>query len=59
MYIKMRKPFLDVIASPSSYVPPSVGQSVQWVSELIDSFRFGDSYRISELCKLVKDVRIV
>ena len=29
----MRKPFLDVIASPSSYVPPSVGQSVQWVSE--------------------------
>ena len=43
--------FLDAIASPSSYPSQSVGQ---WVSEsVIDSFRFGDSYRISELCELV------
>ena len=39
--------FLDAIASPSTYPSQSVGQSV------IDSFRFGDSYRISELCELV------
>ena len=35
--------FLDAIASPSTY-------PCQWVS---DSFRFGDCYRIYELCKLV------
>ena len=35
--------FLDAIASPSTY-------PCQWVG---DSFRFGDSYRISELCELV------
>ena len=41
-----RAQFLDAIASPSPY--PS-----QWVSEsVIDSFKSGDSYRISELCKL-------
>ena len=38
---------LDAIGSPNTYPCQSVGQ---WV---IDSFRFGDSYRISELCKLV------
>ena len=43
--------FLDATASPSTY-------PCQWVSEsvsgsVIHSFRFGDSYRISELCKLV------
>ena len=38
--------FLDAIASPSTYPCQWVSQSVsQWV----DSFRFGDSYRISEL----------
>ena len=37
--------FSDAISSPSTYL--SVGQSV------IQSFRFGDSYRISELCELV------
>ena len=36
-------PFLDVIASPSTYPCQSVG-----------SFRFGDCYCISELCELVK-----
>ena len=41
-----RAQFLDAIASPSPY--PS-----QWVSEsVIDSFKSGDSYRISELCEL-------
>ena len=40
--------FLDAIASPSNYPCQSVSGSV------IDSFRFGDSYRISELRKLVK-----
>ena len=35
--------FLDAIASPSTYPCQSVG----------DSFRFGDSYRICELCELV------
>ena len=35
-------PFLDVIASPSTYPCQSV-----------DSFRFGDCYCISELCELV------
>ena len=39
--------FLDAIASPSTYPCQSMGQ---WVS---DSFRFGDSYCISELCELV------
>ena len=39
--------FLDTIASPRSYPCQSVGE---WV---INSFRFGDSYRISELCELV------
>ena len=39
--------FLDAIASPSTYHCQWVGQ---WVS---DSFRFVDSYRIFELCKLV------
>ena len=39
--------FLDAIASPSSYPCQSVGE---WV---IGSFRFGDSYRIFELCELV------
>ena len=39
--------FLDAIGSLSSYPCQSVGQ---WV---IDSFRFGDSYRISELCEFV------
>ena len=44
--------FLDVIASPSTY-------PCQWVSQWGDSFRFGDSYRISELCELVfKDLMI-
>ena len=40
---------LNVIAvTPvSQWVSESVSQSV------IDSFRFGDSYRISELCELV------
>ena len=39
------------ITSPSSYSCQSVGQ---WLSDwVIDSFRFEDSYRISELCKLV------
>ena len=48
--------FLDAIASPSSYPCQSVGQ---WVSQwVIDSFRFGDSYRISELCEIVKYVSI-
>ena len=37
----------DVIASPSTYPCQWVGEWVIW------SFRFGDSYRISELCKLV------
>ena len=37
--------FLDAIASPIIYPRQSVGH---WVS-----FRFGDSYRISELCELV------
>ena len=37
--------FLDAIASPSTYPCQSVG----------DSFRFGDSCRISELCELVYD----
>ena len=38
-------PFLDAIASPSTYPCQSLGESV------IHSFRFGDSYcnRISEL----------
>ena len=39
--------FLDAIASPSTYPCQWVGESVS------DSFRFGDSYRISELCELV------
>ena len=39
--------FVDAIASPSTYPCQSV---VEWV---IDSFRFGDSYRIFELCELV------
>ena len=39
--------FLDAIAPPSTYPCQSVGGSVS------DSFRFGDSYRISELCELV------
>ena len=43
--------FLDAIASPSSY--PCQWLS-EWVSQsVIDSFRFGDSYCISELCELV------
>ena len=42
-----KKPLLDAIASPSTYPCQSVGE---WV---IDSFRFGDSYLISELCELV------
>ena len=36
--------FLDAIASPRMY-------PCQWV---IDSFRFGDSYSIPELCELVQ-----
>ena len=44
--------FLYAIASPSTYPCQSVGQ---WVSQwVIDSFRFGDSYPISELCDLAK-----
>ena len=39
--------FVDAIASPSTYPCQSVGE---WV---IDSFRFGDSYRMSELCELI------
>ena len=39
--------FLDEIASPNTYPCQSVGQSVG------DSFRFGDSYHISEFCELV------
>ena len=47
--------FLDAIASPSSYPCQSVGQ---WVSQsVIDSFRFGDSYRTSELCELVNNAK--
>ena len=43
--------FLDAIASPGPYPCQWVGQ---WVSgSVIKSFRFGDSYRISELCELV------
>ena len=42
--------FLDAIASPLALTPVS-GSVSEWV---IDSFRFGDSYRISELCELVK-----
>ena len=38
--------FLDAIASTTTYPCQSVGESVN------HSFRFGDSYRISELCKL-------
>ena len=41
--------FLDPIASPSTY-------PCQWGS---DSFRFGDSYRISKLCKLVSLLLLV
>ena len=41
--------FLDAIASPSSYPCQSVGQ---WVSEWVI-----DSYRISELCELVKSCK--
>ena len=46
-YLFVFPSFLDAIASPSSYPCQSVSQ---WV---IHSFRFGDSYRISELCELV------
>ena len=43
--------FLDAMASPSTYPCQWVSQ---WVSgSVIDSFRLGDSYRISELCELV------
>ena len=45
------QPFLDAIASPSTYPCQWVGQSVS--GSVIHSFRFGDSYRISELCELV------
>ena len=38
--------------SPSTYSCQSVSGSVSAVG---DSFRFGDSYRISELCELVED----
>ena len=48
-----QKYFSDAIASPSSY-------PCQWVSQsVIDSFRFGDSYRISELCELVSTVKVL
>ena len=51
LYAHYRPFFLDAIASPSTYPYQSVGE---WVSDwVIDSFRFGDSYRISELCELV------
>ena len=50
---KSQKRFLDEIASPSSYPCQSVSGSV------IDSFRFGDSYRISELCELVLFLHIL
>ena len=43
--------FLDAIASPTSYPCQCASQSVS--QSVIDSFRFGDSYRISELCELV------
>ena len=47
--IDWRCPFLDAIASPSTYTYPS-----QWVGQSVgDSFRSGDSYRISELCEFV------
>ena len=43
--------FVNALASPSTYPCQSMGE---WVSgSVIKSFRFGDSYRISELCELV------
>ena len=47
-YLFVFPSFLDAIASPSSYPCQSVSQ---WV---IHSFIFGDSYRIFELCELVR-----
>ena len=43
--------FLDAIASPSTYPCQSVGESVS--ESVSQSFRFGDSYGISELSELV------
>ena len=43
---------LDAIASPSTYPCQWVSQSVS--GSVIHSFRFGDSYRIFELCELHK-----
>ena len=41
--------------SISQHLPLSVGQCTAVSEWVIDSFRFGDSCRISELCELVYD----
>ena len=45
--------FLDAIEFPSTYTCQSVGEWVRALQWVIHSFRFGDSYCISELCELV------